>query len=241
MNVVVSKECRKPSIHAVRFFHAKRPVYYACLPPGSEARQRLVESLWEFFTDRENMLWQRWQSCAEEPWPVQLVHGPLGNPQLLLGDRQGPAVSFSEGGGKVWAALCGDAFGVGIDVAGFEEFQGAYPVHRAFQRPELEQALRLTGEDLASAAALLWSIKEAVVKALGCAFHLVDPRQISVSPGAEGAAGGNDGYVFAADLSGKARERFPQAENRTLWVRSFPQHNLWLSIAHLPRRSAAHE
>ena len=37
--------------------------------------------------------------------PIQVVHDPLGKPQLLLGDCEGPAISFSEGGGKIWAAL----------------------------------------------------------------------------------------------------------------------------------------
>jgi phosphopantetheinyl transferase (holo-ACP synthase) len=94
----------------------------------------------------------------------------------------------------------------------------------------------LAGGDLAAAAALLWSIKEAAVKALGCAFHLFDPRQITVTPAAEGAVEADGGYTFAVDLSGKARERFPLAVSQALWVRSFPQRQRWLSIAHRQRR-----
>jgi len=47
------------------------------------------------------------------------------------------------------------------------------PFSRVFHAQELQHALRLAGGDLEKASALLWSIKEAVVKALGCGFHLV--------------------------------------------------------------------
>jgi hypothetical protein len=149
-----------------------------------------------------------------------------------LGEYRGPAISFSAGGGKVWAALCGDESDVGIDVAGADEFQRAYPFHRVFHPQELEHAVRTTGGDVAQAAALLWSIKEAAVKALGCAFHLVDPRQIIVYPSA--AAGGE--HTFPVGLSGKALVRFPFIAGRSLWVRSLPQRKMWLSIALLNRR-----
>jgi phosphopantetheinyl transferase len=148
-----------------------------------------------------------------------------------LGECPGPAISFSEGGGKVWAALCGDESDIGIDVAGTDEFQREYPFQRVFQPQELQHALKVAGGELEKAAALLWSIKEAVVKALGCAFHLVDPRQITVYP----SIGGDGGYTFPVDLSRKAVVRFPIAAGRPLWVRSLPQKKMWLSIALLNR------
>jgi phosphopantetheinyl transferase len=225
------------TVHVVRFFYCRGPVFYACLPCDSEARLRLVAILWDHLTATEGSRWQRHQSAGGEALPVQLAPGLLGRPQLLLGKAPGPAVSFSEGGGKVWAALCGDGSDIGIDVAGADEFCGEYPLHRVFQPAELEHAARLTGGELAVAAALLWSIKEATVKALGCAFHLVEPRQITVYPVAEGAGG----YAFAVGLSGQARERFPLTDREPLWVRSFPQSRRWLSIAHLQQRPAIHE
>jgi hypothetical protein len=112
-------------------------------------------------------------------------------------------------------------------VAGADEFQREYPFHRVFHPQELQHALRLAGGDLEKASALLWSIKEAVVKALGCAFHLVDPRHITVYP----SVGGDGGYTFPVGLSGKALVRFPMAAGRSLWVRSLPQRKMWLSIA----------
>lgn len=225
------------TVHVVRFFYGRGPVFYASLPCDSEARQRLVATLWDRLAATEGSRWQRHQSAGGEVLPVQLVPGLLGRPQLLLGKAPGPAVSFSEGGGRVWAALCGDSANIGIDVAGADEFRGEYPLHRVFQPAELEHAARLTGGELAPAAALLWSIKEAAVKALGCAFHRVEPRQITVYPAAEGAGG----YAFAVGLSGQARERFPLADREPLWVRSFPQSRRWLSIAHLQQRPAVHE
>jgi len=101
--------------------------------------------------------------------------------------------------------------------------------------------LRLAGGDLENASALLWSVKEAVVKALGCAFHLVDPRQITVYPSEEGEAGENGGYTFPVGLSGKALVRFPIAARGSLWVRSLPQKKMWLSIALLNRDRQTHE
>jgi phosphopantetheinyl transferase (holo-ACP synthase) len=97
--------------------------------------------------------------------------------------------------------------------------------------------LELAGGNLAQAAALLWSIKEAVAKALGCAFHLVDPRDIHVQP----SAVADDGPAFSVRLSGKARARFPMADRRPITVRSLPQAGTWLSIAALnwPRHRVA--
>jgi hypothetical protein len=126
-------------------------------------------------------------------------------------------------------------------VAGTDEFQREYPFHRVFHAQELQHALRLAGGDLEKASALLWSIKEAVVKALGCAFHLVDPRQITVHPPAGGALGGDGGYTFPVGLTGKALVRFPIAARGPLWVRSLPQNKMWLSIALLDRRPAGCE
>jgi hypothetical protein len=122
-------------------------------------------------------------------------------------------------------------------VAGADEFQGEYPFHRVFHPQELQHALRVAGRDVEKASALLWSIKEAVVKALGCAFHLVDPRQITVYPSVVGGGG----YIFPVGLSGKALVRFPLAAGRSLWVRSLPQRKMWLSIALLSRRPTGRE
>jgi hypothetical protein len=206
-----------------------------CGTNGAGEKHRLVSISWDHLVAMESPLWKCYQS-SNRAAPIQVVRGLLGRPHLLLGEDLGPAISFSESGGKVWAALCGDASDIGMDVAEPDAFRREYPFHRVFHSQELQHALRLAGGDLEKASALLWSIKEAVVKALGCAFHLVEPRQITVYPSPGGAAGGNGGYTFPVGLSGKALVRFPIAADRFLWVRSLPQRKVWLSIALLNRQ-----
>jgi len=234
----VAKDRQEITIQAVSFVHRRGPVFYASLPCASQTlkacrtngagdKHRLVSTLWDHLVAMGNPLWKPCQSSKRAAFPIQVVRGPLGRPHLLLGEYRGPAISFSEGGGKVWAALCGDTSDIGIDVAGTDEFQREYPFHRVFHAQELQHALKLAGGDLEKASALLWSIKEAVVKTLGCAFHLVDPRQITVYP----SVGGDSGYIFPVGLSRQAMARFPLAAGRSLWVRSLPQGTMWLSIA----------
>ncbi|MDZ7667476.1 MAG: 4'-phosphopantetheinyl transferase superfamily protein [Desulfotignum sp.] len=176
---------------------------------------------------------------------VKIIRGTLGRPQLLVGGHQGPAISFCESGKNVWAALCEDDCDIGIDVAQHHEFQGKYPFYRVFHPRELMHALALSGNDVKKGAALLWSIKEAVAKALGCGFHLVDPLQMIVGPSTGGASGEatqgtaeeNGVYDFPVRLSKKAARRFPMAGGRSLQVRSFSHGKMWLSIALLHRQS----
>lgn len=230
------------TVHAASFAHQRSPAFYAALPDEGKTgkrwgtnkaadRIRLAALLWEHVTARQNPPWHYRPQCAA--FPIQVAHGPLGRPHLLLGGVQGPSISFSEGDGETWAALSGDASDIGIDVAAADQFQGEYPLHRVFHDQELRHALRLTGGDVTQASALLWSVKEAVVKALGCGFHCVAPLQVQVFPPTEEA----HGYAFPVCLSGKALARYPMAADRSLWVRSFPQGTMWLSIALLSWQS----
>ena len=245
----MAKDCRGLTVRAVSFARGRGPVFYASMPcatetlkgcgtNGAEDKHRLVSSLWDHLVvAMDSSLCRGRRSSNRAAFPIQMIRDLFGRPHLLLGEYRGPAISFSHGGGKAWAALCGDESDIGIDVAGTDEFQREYPFHRVYHPQELQHALRLTGEDLEKASALLWSIKEAVVKALGCAFHLVDPRQITVYP----SIGGDDEYTFPVSLLGKALARFPIAAGRSLWVRSFFQRKLWLSIALMNRRPTGHE
>jgi len=232
MDVNFLKGCEGVTVHQMDAVHRRGPVFYASLARDNEnCKHLLISTLWDHLIAVESPLRHHSQSSSGAAFPIRVVRGLLGRPQLLLGECRGPAISFSEGGGKVWAALAGDESAIGIDVAGSDEFLGDYPFHRVFHPQELEHAVRLTGGNQAEAAALLWSVKEAVVKALGCAFHLVEPRHITIYP----AAGEGDGYSFSVGLTGKAQERFPLAERRSLWVHSLPQGTMWLSIALLDR------
>jgi phosphopantetheinyl transferase len=245
MKVNVVKDWEKVIVHTMNPVHQRGPVFYAFLPHdrespkghgrnGEEAKHRLVSILWDHFVAMDSPRWTFNLASNRAAFPIQVVRDPLGKPHLLLGAHRGPAISFSEAGGNVWAALCGDESDMGIDVAETVEFQGRYPFYRAFNVQELQYVLNLANGDLENASALLWSVKEAVVKALGCAFHLVDPLQIHVYP----TIGGEAGYTFPVRLSGKALARFPKGAGLSLWVRSFPQVKMWLSIAVLNRQVA---
>jgi len=248
MKVDITKDCQEITIKAVSFPHQRGVVFYACSPcdtetiPGHRASRtadkiHLVSILREHLVGMKGSPLTDCRFSNRADLPIQVIHDPLGRPRLLLGEYEGPAISFSECGGKVWAALCGDTSDIGIDAAGTDEFHREYPFHRVFHPQEFHHALGLADGDLKKASALLWSIKEAVVKALGCAFHLVDPRQITVYP----SAGRDGGYTFPVGLSGKALVRFPIAAGRSLWVRSLPERETWLSIAFLNRRPTGHE
>ena len=232
----VAQDRQEGIVQAVRLVPCGGVVFYVSGPGNfatstgcgtrrTENHRRLVTILWEhLFSNRVAL-------------PIRLVHDSLGRPHLLLGEHRGPAISFSTAGDEVWAALCGDESEIGIDVAGSAEFQEGYPVYRVFHVQELHQTLELAGGDWANAAALLWSIKESVAKALGCAFHLVDPRDIHVDP----PLVEDGGPAFSVRLSGKALLRFPMADRRPIMVRSLPQAGTWLSIAALnwPRHRVA--
>ena len=236
MGAAVAQDRQEGIVQAVRLVPCGGVVFYVSGPGNSatstgcgtrrtENHRRLVTILWEhLFSNRVAL-------------PLRLVHDSLGRPHLLLGEHRGPAISFSTAGDEVWAALCGDESEIGIDVAGSAEFQEGYPVYRVFHVQELHQTLELAGGDWANAAALLWSIKESVAKALGCAFHLVDPRDIHVDP----PLVEDGGPAFSVRLSGKALLRFPMADRRPIMVRSLPQAGTWLSIAALnwPRHRVA--
>ncbi|MBW1841971.1 MAG: 4'-phosphopantetheinyl transferase superfamily protein [Deltaproteobacteria bacterium] len=122
----------------------------------------------------------RWRIPFEEN-ALTLRKSTLGSPHLLLGDRQGPSVSFSHGEGRLWAAMCSKGR-VGIDVAYPEEFSGDYPFARAFNPEELDAAGAICPDDTARGAALLWSVKEASVKATWAGFNRLDPLEVRVGP-----------------------------------------------------------
>ena len=250
VNMAMNRE--GATVHTVNPVHGKGPVFYASLQRDTgtpkchgtdveEARHRLVSTLWDHLAAIGSPGWTRCQYSNETDSPIQVLRGPLGRPQLLLGEYRGPAISFSDSGGKVWAALCGDDSDIGIDVAGTDEFPKAYPFHRVFHSEEIQHTLRLAGGDLGNASALLWSVKESVVKALGGGFHLVDPLQITIYPSGERETECIAGYTFQVGLSGKALMRFPSTAHKSIWVRSLPQSNKWLSVAILKRRPTGHE
>ena len=110
---------------------------------------------------------------------VSLESTALGQPRLILSGQPGPAVSFSHSAGRLYGALT-LAGQVGVDAAMPAEFEPGYPMARAFRPGELHWARPLCGGHIPDAAALLWALKEAAVKALGVGFHLLDPLAVEV-------------------------------------------------------------
>ena len=156
MRVGVIRDGREITVKAVRFPYQTGTVLYTCSPSDTETigshragrtadKVHLVSILREHLAGMGAYPRTNCRYPVGTDLPIQVVHDPLGRPQLRLGDREGPAVSFSESGGKLWAALCGDVSDIGIDAVGTNEFPKEYPFHRAFLVQELQQAFRLTG------------------------------------------------------------------------------------------------
>ncbi len=120
----------------------------------------------------------RWRLSSAEN-ALALRTSTLGEPYLLLGDQPGPSLSFSHGKQRLWAAMSSKGR-VGIDVAYPQEFAADYPFARAFRPEELDSARTICHNDTARGAALIWSAKEAAVKATGIGFNRFDFLDVRV-------------------------------------------------------------
>jgi phosphopantetheinyl transferase len=120
----------------------------------------------------------RWRTLRAEN-QLNLKKSALGAPRLFLADKPGPSLSFSHGKGCLWSAMSGKGR-TGIDVAYPEDFAGDYPLARAFRPEELDCARTLSHDDTARGAALIWSAKEASVKAMETGFNRFDPLDVRV-------------------------------------------------------------
>ena len=152
------------------------PVLYAAVAAGEGAREFLADRLLEALAG----LAPEWTGPRARG-ALELTAGPLGQPLLKIGGKPGPGLSFSEAGGLLWAAMTGRGQ-VGVDAAQEKDFTSPYPYSRAFGPEEWDWAWRHCQGQSAAAAALLWTAKEAAVKALGAGFHTRDPVDLEVAP-----------------------------------------------------------
>jgi phosphopantetheinyl transferase len=213
---------------ALEFVHHGPGVFCACIRlPHSDknrswrnrAKQAAVSALLLHVSILDEEL--RRDIAARVP-NVEIASDALGKPRLLIDGSDGPAVSFAYERDTMWVAVGRGGSGVGIDAAQSTAFRGKYPFHRAFHEGELE-----IGGEKNEVAAMIWSAKEAVVKALGCGFHLVDPLHLRVEP----CSGDHEEPLLKVHLIDKSRERFPmQAENPVL-VSVFRFSRMWVSVA----------
>jgi phosphopantetheinyl transferase len=150
------------------------PVIYASDLAGAGAKERLVRRLLACLPGQETGGAGQWA-----PGPVSLELTALGRPRLFLGGQPGPAISFSQAAGRIWAAMTCTGQ-VGVDAAMPAEFESGYPMARVFRPGELDWARPINGGGTPGAAALLWALKEAAVKALGVGFHFLDPLAVEV-------------------------------------------------------------
>ncbi len=159
---------------------------------------------------------------------IRLMRTRLGKPYALIGDRPGPALSFSHVPGATWAALCEDCdCEIGIDAASAKEFEEGYPFERAFRSVELDDAIEKLGRPRAEAAAFVWSVKEATVKALGCGFHTVDPFDVRVFAVSAVPEGG----LVVTSRSDTPFGRSGDREHRPTQAVSFRHAGVWISVA----------
>ena len=149
-------------------------VLYAATQILPDAKQNLVFELLQAAARHKDCL-----SPSIDPAEFKLRKNSLGAPVLILADKQGPALSFSHGKHKLWAAISSEGR-VGIDVAYPEEFAGDYPFARVFEPEEMDRAKTLCTSNTARGAALLWSVKEAAVKAIGTGFNRLEPVDVRV-------------------------------------------------------------
>lgn len=136
------------------------------------AKKELASMLWASFVASAR------QGASQSEHP-EIITGPLGRPLLLVGGRPMTNISFAYSLSDVWAALCLAGWSCGVDVAWPQEFGSGYPFGKVFAESELSKMERMTG-DRASAAAVLWSAKEAAVKAWGCGFHCVGWKDVRI-------------------------------------------------------------
>lgn len=147
---------------------APHPVCLASAPLGAGSRRALAGRLWRGLGG----------PLSARPGTLRVGRGPWGEPLSWVGNAPGPWLSFSRLGNCLWAAMSRGAR-VGIDAAAAEEFAPGYPLDRLARPAEMHMTRGIHASE-AEAAALLWAVKEAAVKALGVGFHFLDPREVEV-------------------------------------------------------------
>lgn len=118
---------------------------------------------------------------ARDTENFNLLYNKMGKPYLKMEHGPAPSVSFTHWEDEIWMAMGPVDHGLGIDVAHSSEFPVDYPFHKVFSNQELTLVNSVTGLALDKAAALSWSVKEAVAKALGTGFRQLNFTDIELS------------------------------------------------------------
>ena len=161
--------------------------------------------------------------------PIGVEYDELGKPELKIGKFRGMAVSFSHVSDMLWAALSGPGNHLGMDVARAEEFEGNYPFRRAFHPEELCSSM-LDVHGIQESAAMLWSVKEAAVKALGIGFGLLGPLDIRI----ESLEDRITHYIPRISIACGSLRRIGLRSSPWLNIISFNHVGTWASVATWP-------
>lgn len=213
---------------AVEFLYQNSVMLCACFRPHltsskrnrrNWAKHEAISYLWGFIAE---MFDEIFNGHAADVSETEIISDRLGKPHLLIGASEELDVSFSYEGRTMWTAVCRAGGGIGIDAAQSSSFPDDYPFHRAFQEGELEIGFK-TGE----AAAMIWSAKEAVVKALGFGFHFVDPLHLRVEPCFLCHGGG----VLKVYFTHRTLEALCIKVENPVYLRILRHGGMWISVA----------
>jgi phosphopantetheinyl transferase len=169
-------------------------------------------------------------TSGNAPFSPHITYDRMGKPRLVLNGALEPSISFSHCDGMTWGAMAVPALGIGIDAARADEFGQTYPFHKVFSSGELEPLLEKT-DDLDESAALLWSAKEAFVKALGCGFHLFSALGVRVSL----LHWEHNSATLKVRLSETVLEKLTLDVGSQIEIASFRFVGAWVSVALLDR------
>jgi len=203
-------------------------ITYSYLNAKAEDRQNvkatLLSAVWpEVLLSTDNT-----GICEDDIIPqARIVSDKFGKPRLMIRGQDGPPVSFSYSVDRLWATLCPYFYPCGIDAARPSEFDCNYPFSSVFGRREFQLGLELTQSDPSETAALLWSCKEATVKAVGCGFHLFKPFDVRIVP----RLASSTAFEFYGEILRAARRKMPSSDQASIIIRSFKYLNDWVSIA----------
>ncbi len=207
--------------------------YIRTLKPGRAPRKLLnlsiiLQLLDDFFAVNSCPTLQD----REDPASVTLGYDENGKPQLNIGEFSDMAVSFSHISDMLWASLSCSGNHLGMDVARAEEFEGNYPFQRAFHPEELYSS-RIDIHEIRESAALLWSVKEAVVKALGIGYGVLGPLDIRIESIEDCATH----YIPRIFIAPAALRGIGLRSSTCLNLISFSHAGSWISVAIRPKQA----